>query len=84
MKKNSYLRFDFCLSDSKILIEYDGLQHFSDIGLFWNNNSFKDIVKRDVFKNKWAEDNGYRLLRIGYLDRKNIPEILSRELLCHT
>jgi hypothetical protein len=41
------------------------------------------IKDRDAIKNNWAAENRYRLIRISYLDHKNISDILSRELLCH-
>ena len=77
------LRFDFYVSELKLLIEYDGQQHFfpvnfggmSDTKAAWVH----DLIKqRDTFKNNWASENNYNLLRIKYDDE--IAEILEKNL----
>ena len=90
--------FDFMLKILKIVIEYDGAQHYEWIG---NNNElyyfdfinyrnisddeYDKLQKRDTCKNKWCEDNGYRMIRVGCDDNglppKNMTYILDNEVL---
>ena len=67
--KNSNLfqngRYDFYIPPQKILIEYDGKQHFQIKGSGWDE-SLDDIQRRDSQKNEWALKNGYTLIRIPY------------------
>ena len=55
-------RFDFYI-DNKYIIEYDGEQHFHQIGP-WNN--LTDTHKKDLEKNKYCFDNNIPLIRIPY------------------
>ena len=60
-------RFDFYLPDYNTLIEYDGRQHFEiGNGNFDNPIKFELTKQHDEFKNKWAKDNNYNLIRIPY------------------
>lgn len=83
-KIKHFLRFDFYLKDYNLLIEFDGEQHFKCMR--WSKNKskniekFKKVKKRDVFKNKWAKENNYNLLRIPYTNIKNIDKILNSTL----
>lgn len=84
---NGAMRFDFYLPDYNLLIEYDGEQHYKINSLWFGKNKekeFKTIQSRDIFKNQWAKDNGYNLLRIPYFKFKNIDELLFKELQCLT
>jgi very-short-patch-repair endonuclease len=73
------LRFDFFIPKLNILLEYDGQQHFQTVGHWGGDESFKETVRRDSIKNKWARSNGFRLVRIPYTT-KNIPHLLKTEL----
>ena len=68
------LRPDFLLLDYKIWIEYDGEQHFQEV---FGNNSFEVIKKHDAIKNKYAKENGWKLIRIPYWDYDNIEGVLE-------
>ena len=47
----------------KLLIELDGEQHYKEAG--WGNKpNLENIQKRDAEKNKLANENGYKLIRI--------------------
>jgi very-short-patch-repair endonuclease len=60
-KKNNYLPFDFLLEDNKIIIELDGMQHFTQIGK-WTNP--EDTRVRDKYKMQKANENGFSIIRI--------------------
>ena len=71
---NNYLaRFDFYLPNYQTLIEYDGKQHsISGKGNFDNPNKFKLTQEHDKFKNNWAKENGYIIIRIPYIHYDNL------------
>lgn len=74
------MRYDFYLPDYNTLIEYDGIQHFKNVPYFdKGGESLKSRKARDAIKNKYAEDNGYNLLRIPYTlsDEKAKETILN-------
>jgi len=60
------LRFDFYVPSLNLLIEYDGRHHTEDSGFPGERSTLAAIQLRDNIKNKFAEDYGYRLLRIPY------------------
>ena len=64
-KNKTYLPFDFCITDSKIIIELDGPQHFTQI---MNWKSPEDQKIKDKYKETCANDNGYSTIRIVQSD----------------
>ena len=79
---NGILRPDFILPNHKIWIEFDGQQHFEPVdfagkGKEWAEKNFEYIKRNDKIKNKYAKENGWRLIRISYLDLYNIEDILN-------
>lgn len=76
VKEIGNLRFDFAIIKNDVvvrLIEFDGIQHYSDRSGVWNRkDSFKRRQERDNRKNKWAFENNIPLVRIPYWERDNI------------
>lgn len=76
VKEIGNLRFDFAIVKNGIiirLIEFDGIQHYSDRSGVWNNkDSLKSRQERDKRKNQWAIDNNIPLVRIPYWERDKI------------
>lgn len=74
--KRTKLKFDFYCPEMNLLIEVDGPSH-------WNPNSFwydDEVVRRDRFKDEYAQRSGISLIRVRYrpgLKRSDIEEILS-------
>lgn len=62
----STLPFDFFIPTLKILIEFDGAQHYMPIELFGGEDGFIDRKRKDAIKTKWAENSEYKLFRIRY------------------
>lgn len=60
------LRFDFYIPKYKLLIEYDGIQHFKSINFFGGINALNEYNKKDIIKNEYAAKNNIPLLRIPY------------------
>jgi very-short-patch-repair endonuclease len=75
------LWFDFCIPSLKMLIEFDGQQHFMPSDKFGGETMFKRIVINDRHKDQWAKTNNWELLRIPYKQMKNIESILAQQLL---
>lgn len=63
--------FDFYINN-KILLEYDGEQHFIAKECFGGEQEFLKIQQRDKFKNEWAQNNNIPLIRISYKDFNKI------------
>lgn len=86
-RDNKPLPFDFAVFDSnglKMLIEYDGIQHYEEVS-FSNDKSLgeenlKTVKKHDLIKDKYCIDNGIKLVRIKYTDYDKIENILHNEL----
>jgi len=74
------LSFDFYLPELNTLIEFDGIQHYKPIKHFGGNKEYNDVVKRDECKNKWCLENKIKLIRISYLDKTKIDDILKNSL----
>ena len=64
-KTKCYLPFDFALEDKKIIIELDGKQHFKQVR-DWA--APEDTRKRDKYKMKKANENGFSVIRLIQLD----------------
>jgi len=60
-KRKSYLPFDFCIPEYKIIIELDGIQHFQQVS---NWSSPEEQFENDKYKEKCANENGYLVIRI--------------------
>jgi very-short-patch-repair endonuclease len=60
-KNKNKLPFDFCIEEYKIIIELDGRQHFQQVS---NWECPIKSQKKDVYKMKCANSNGYSVIRI--------------------
>lgn len=79
--KDKLLPYDFYLVNKNIIIEFDGKQHDEYIPYFHKTKkAFEELVKRDKLKDKYAKDNGIKLIRIKEFDYENIEKILDNEL----
>ena len=72
------LPFDFYLPKNNTCIEFDGVQHFSDI-CWGGKDGLLERQKRDNIKNDYCKNNNISLIRIRY-DQKNIDELLCQTL----
>ena len=76
------LPFDFYVSNkkSKLLIEFDGKQHFESVDIFGGDNGLRVTQVRDEIKNDFALSKNIPLLRIPYTEQDNIKQILTNKL----
>jgi hypothetical protein len=75
------LPFDFAIFDNgdlKMLIEYDGVQHFDKT--CFGGKSYEDTIKNDAIKTEYCSTKSIPLLRINYKDMEMIESILSDAL----
>lgn len=81
-KYKKTLPFDFYINNKndKLLIEFDGIQHYKAISVFGGDKAFKETQLRDSIKNKFAQDNNIPLLRISYLEEEDVENIVMNKL----
>ena len=73
-----YLKYDFFIPDYKLLIEYNGEQHYKPVEAFGGEKQLEIQQEHDRRKREYAENNGFQFIEIGYWDFNNIDEILNR------
>lgn len=82
------LRFDFAIYDKDnhivMFIEYDGEQHFQEIKYSSDANKNKEklikVRERDRLKNEYCKQNGFSLLRIPYICKNDVEDIVISAL----
>ena len=66
-EKGALLEYDIFIKDKKILIEYNGIQHYQFTKFFHKVHSrFFAQEKRDVHKIQLAKDNDFKLVVVKY------------------
>ncbi len=85
-KGQGLLRFDVPIfwdkeqTQLRMLVEYDGKQHYEWIKGMMTKKEFETLQIHDERKNQYCKNNNIKLLRIPYWEFNNIEEILIREL----
>ena len=73
--KNGKQTLDFYIPSKRIGIEFQGSQHFIEIGMFGGERGLDERIERDKRKNKLCEENGVELYYIiKKCDEKHISE----------
>lgn len=78
IRKVIYLDIKTVINNKTLIIEFDGNQHTDFIKYF--HRSYQDYinqVNRDNFVEEYCKEQGWILLRIPWIDRKRIPEIIK-------
>lgn len=70
------LPFDFYLPQYNLIIEFDGKQHFEDVGY----GNYEITKKHDEIKNQYCKDKNIDMLRIPYWEGNDIENIISKQL----
>lgn len=75
-------RYDFCIPSLKLIIEVDGQQHIKDTNFKGRKIYANEIVKNDTFKEKIANENGYKVVRVkAYVSaHKDMKESIIKSL----
>lgn len=74
---SSLLSFDFFCPEKKVLIEFQGEQHYHPIKHFGGEAKFKKQVENDNKKREYCKDKDLNLIEISYLDIDKIEEKLN-------
>jgi hypothetical protein len=74
------LRFDFRFLKHKIVIEYDGEQHFRVVEAWGGKEKLNEIQEHDKLKNSFCEKNDYIMIRLNKSHRGKILSELSINL----
>lgn len=77
---NEYLIVDFYLPSFNAIIEYNGVQHYQPIKRFGGYGSFDNQIERDNALRQYCKEHKIKLIEIPYTQKKNINEILKKEL----
>ena len=82
LKDKAYLSYDFYLPDYKILIEYQGQQHYESFEYFGGKDKFRKQQYHDKLKREYAKNNGYKLLELHYSlnNQEKVNNYLSRRI----
>lgn len=79
-KDKTRLRFDFYIPSHNIVIEYQGIIHFSITGGWHTKERLAQCQRRDQIKRHACSTNGIKLLEIPYTEYDRIEETIKREL----
>lgn len=71
-----YMYLDFHIKDKKVVIEYDGIQHFTSAEFFDRHTTLQYRNMGDIRKNEYCLQNDYILLRIPYTRFNEIANII--------
>ena len=81
-ENNYFLYFDFFLPKYRVIIEYQGEQHFEPINRgFYTQESFEKLQKRDNLKREWCNNKGIKLIEIPYTDYDKITIDYIKEMI---
>ena len=80
LKDKKLLSYDFYIPSKKLLIEYNGEQHYKKINCFGGRKKLLIQKHHDWLKRKYAQKNSYNLLIIPYWEKDNIEKILLETL----
>lgn len=75
-KDNNY-RADFYVPSKKIMIEYNGKQHYKPVSLFGGAKAFHKQQQRDKNIRDFCKENSIKLLEIPYLQYNIIEQTLD-------
>lgn len=83
-KAKRALPFDFFVPSNRLLIEFDGAQHYV-ISEYWGGVAkLEETQKHDEIKNKFAQTHGYHLLRIPYWKIDSVEDLVLDALVSTT
>lgn len=66
LRYKSLLTYDFFIPKDRILIEYQGIQHYYPVEFFGGEDNFATQQDRDRLKKEYANKHNYRLIAIPY------------------
>jgi very-short-patch-repair endonuclease len=76
LRRKNPLRFDIYIEEIKLLIEYDGGQHFYEVEIWGGEEGFEERQLHDIMKDGYCISSGYSLWRIPYTQVVTTEDIL--------
>ena len=74
----NYLLVDFYLPDQNLIIEYNGIQHYTPIEHFGGILKYNDQKSRDKILEKYCQDNNINLIVVPYtMNKTEIENLLT-------
>lgn len=79
-----FKRYDIAVPELKLIVEYDGIQHFKQIKFFHKNREEFDLYRaNDHAKEEIAKIQGWKVIRFNYMedvkDRDFVRSKLEKE-----
>lgn len=74
------LRFDYYIPDHRVVIEYDGQQHFMPVDYFGGVDAFYKRKTYDCIKDAYCENNNITMIRVPYFITESIDTYLISQL----
>lgn len=68
LRDANLLSYDFYIPSRKILIEYQGKQHYQSVNLYGGEAKFKTQQKHDKMKADYAKEHSYNLITVPYTE----------------
>ena len=76
MQSKRELPFDFFLPTDRLLIEFDGAQHYV-VSEHWGGTAkLAEAQRHDAIKDRFAQKVGFCLLRIPYWEIKSVEDLV--------
>lgn len=80
LKNIQNLECDFFIPKLNLIIEFDGYQHYYPIDYFKGLKSFKNTIKCDWIKNRYALKNRINILRIPFKEYDNMESLIDNAI----
>lgn len=79
LKAHNTLSYDYYIDSLRVLIEFQGEQHYFPVKIYGGLPSFKKQLFHDALKQEYADKNGYTLIKIPYIldTRKKVMSLLN-------
>lgn len=78
--ENKCFKVDFYIPSRNIVIEYNGIQHYKEIGFFGGDKVFEKQQERDMALRQYCKEHNIRLIEIPYWENNNIENVLDGEM----
>ena len=78
--ENKCFKVDFFIPSRNIVIEYNGIQHYKEVGFFGGDKVFEKQQERDMALRQYCKEHGIKLIEIPYWENNNIENVLDGEM----
>jgi len=68
LRHKGLLSYDFFIPDNKLLIEYQGVQHYEPIDIYGGEKQLEEQQLHDSMKREYAHNRGYKFIEIPYTE----------------